>query len=43
VKGTQNAQMQGPRPVPPELAGQEFPWITAAEGCGAHFDGLSRS
>ena len=29
-KGTQNAQMQGPRAGAPE--GQEWPWIVAAEG-----------
>lgn len=40
-KGTQNAQMHGPRTVTPELASQEFPHITLAEGVGAHFDGLT--
>jgi hypothetical protein len=39
VKGTQNAQMQGPRPD--SGTGKEFPWITLAEG-DAHPDGLTR-
>jgi hypothetical protein len=29
TKGTQNAQMQGPRP---NDTGEQFPWIVMAEG-----------
>lgn len=38
-RGTQNAQMQGPKNGAPE--GQEWPHILMAEG-DSHFDGLAR-
>jgi hypothetical protein len=40
-RGTQNAQMQGPRSSPATPEAGEFPWILMAEG-DSHSQGLAR-